>query len=128
MQRQLFMPGVGSSVGLAEPDVPEHDLVEWLAQELYVQKGRTPGHALDDWVTAEHLVEDLERRLVAPAPVPRSQRWPVALAVVLAGVGLALANLPVRQSKRAPHLMAEQLALAGSYRALYTRPAILPLR
>ena len=128
MQRQLSMPGVGSSVGLAGPDAPDHDLIERLAQEFYVQRGRAPGHALDDWVTAEHLVEDLERRLVAPAPEPRSQRWPVALAVVLAGVGLALANLPVTQPKRAPQLMVEQLALAGSYRALYTRPAIMPLK
>lgn len=76
MQRQLSMPGVGSAVGLTEPDAPEHDLIERLAQEFYVQRGRAPGHALDDWVTAEHLVEDLERRLVA-------------LAVVLAGVGRA---------------------------------------
>jgi hypothetical protein len=128
MQRQLSMPGVGSSVDLAEPDAPDHDLIERLAQELYVQRGRAPGHALDDWVTAEHLIQDLERQLVVPATRPRAWRWSMALAVLLVGVALVLPHLPVTQPKRAPQLMAEQLALAGSYRALYTRPAIMPLK
>ena len=33
------------------------ELIQQKAYELYVQRGKTPGHEVEDWLTAEKLVD-----------------------------------------------------------------------
>jgi hypothetical protein len=33
-----------------------HALIERMAYEIFVARGRQPGHELDDWYAAEHMV------------------------------------------------------------------------
>ena len=35
-----------------------HDTIAHRAYELYEQRGREPGHDLDDWLMAEHDIEE----------------------------------------------------------------------
>lgn len=34
-----------------------HDHIARCAYELYVERGKVPGHAVDDWLTAEHDIQ-----------------------------------------------------------------------
>lgn len=53
----------------AQHGSPTHDEIAKRAYELYLARGTTPGHALDDWLEAE-------RQLAAEVgvPVPRPSR------------------------------------------------------
>jgi len=47
-----------------EPDasftrVPTHEQIEQLAYNLYLRRGKKPGHNLDDWLTAENRLHTL---------------------------------------------------------------------
>lgn len=37
----------------SEPPEPMRDAIRQRAYELYVQRGKTHGHAIDDWLKAE---------------------------------------------------------------------------
>ena len=56
-------------VNSAEPNgVPSHKQVEALAYRLYLQRGKQPGHALEDWLEAEkrlrsQIAEEMAYRL-----------------------------------------------------------------
>jgi hypothetical protein len=52
------------------------ELIAKKAQELYEKRGREPGHELDDWLTAEKMV-DREMQQAKPATASR-QPQPVA--------------------------------------------------
>ena len=39
--------------------VPAHQQIEQLAYNLYLRRGKQPGHALDDWLAAEKQLRAL---------------------------------------------------------------------
>lgn len=56
-----------------QPTITNEDLSERVshkAYELYQQRGEEPGHALEDWLTAERLVqEELRHGLSVKDPI-----------------------------------------------------------
>jgi hypothetical protein len=57
----------GAEAG-SQPATPSHEAIARRAYELFLQRGRTDGHALQDWLQAEH-----ELRTTRPAAAPRAR-------------------------------------------------------
>ena len=52
-----------------------HELIAKKAEELFMKRGQTPGHELDDWLEAERLVD---QELQARPREPQIRSEPVA--------------------------------------------------
>jgi hypothetical protein len=53
------MPAGGaSSITITVSDEDLYERIACKAYELYQQRGEVPGHALDDWLVAERVVQD----------------------------------------------------------------------